>query len=155
MNALDTFDLRCDANVRTCLEADLLWKAHRSRRMWFADHPVPPDVIGLNYYVTSDRFIDDRLDLYVPGAQGDKPYVDVEAVRVQECGPVGHAGHLRDTWQRYKLPVAFTEVHVGCTREEQLRWLRDAWARTDARSTALRSRGHSLGVFGSVTGTRL
>ncbi|MFL5598059.1 MAG: SDR family oxidoreductase, partial [Gemmatimonadaceae bacterium] len=38
-------------------------------------------------------------------------------------------------WDRYRLPIAITEVHLGCTREHQLRWLAEAW---DA-ATALRA----------------
>ncbi len=119
---------------------------------WFAEHSTPPDVIGLNYYVTSDRYLDDRFDLYAPGAQGDKTYVDTEAVRIREAGQVGHAGHLRDAWNRYGLPVAFTEVHVGCTREEQLRWLRDAWnAVASARADGIDARAITVwALFGSV-----
>ena len=30
-------------------------------------------------------------------------------------------------WERYQLPIALTEVHHGCTREEQVRWLHDVW----------------------------
>src|SRR5205085_8384893 len=98
------------------------------------------------------RFLDDRLDLYAPGSQGDKPYVDVEAVRVRVCGLVGHEAHLRDTWTRYHLPIAFTEVHLGCTREEQLRWLRDAWqAAATVRSDGIDARAVTVwALFGSV-----
>ena len=32
-----------------------------------------------------------------------------------------------EAWDRYRLPIAITEVHAGCTREEQMRWLMDAW----------------------------
>ena len=149
-----TFDLLCGRVVH----GHAMWRyltangITESELMWFADHPLPPDVIGLNYYATSDRFIDDRLDLYAPGAQGDKTYVDVAAVRVRECGQVGHAGHLRATWERYNLPVAFTEVHVGCTREEQLRWLRDAWdAAVDARRDGIEARAVTVwALFGSM-----
>ena len=35
------------------------------------------------------------------------------------------AARLREVWRRYRLPLAVTEVHNGCTREEQLRWLID------------------------------
>src|SRR6266540_6519201 len=28
-----------------------------------------------------------------------------------------------DQTDKYRIPVALTEVHLGCTREEQLRWL--------------------------------
>jgi dTDP-4-dehydrorhamnose reductase len=34
---------------------------------------------------------------------------------------------LRQAWQRYGRPVAITEAHLGCTREEQLRWLLEVW----------------------------
>jgi dTDP-4-dehydrorhamnose reductase len=149
-----TFDVLCGRVT----SAHPLWPyllrhgIRESELMWFADNPLPPDIIGLNYYATSDRFIDDRLELYAPGAQGDKAYVDVEAVRVQECGQVGHAGHLRSTWDRYHLPIAFTEVHVGCTREEQLRWLRDAWdATSHARRDGIDARAVTVwALFGSV-----
>jgi dTDP-4-dehydrorhamnose reductase len=149
-----TFDLLCGRVVRD----HAMWAylcangITESELMWFADHPLPPDIIGLNYYATSDRFIDDRLDLYPPSAPGDKAYVDAEAVRTKGCGQVGHAGHLRDAWHRYALPVAFTEVHVGCTREEQLRWLRDAWnATAEARRDGIDARAVTVwALFGSV-----
>src|SRR4029078_8329744 len=35
-----------------------------------ADHPCPPDVIGVNYYLTSDRFLDHRLDRYAASLHG-------------------------------------------------------------------------------------
>jgi dTDP-4-dehydrorhamnose reductase len=28
---------------------------------------------------------------------------------------------LHEAWQRYGLPIAVTEAHMGCTREEQMR----------------------------------
>ena len=34
--------------------------------LWFAEHPCPPDIIGVNHYVTSDRWLDHRVDRY-PG----------------------------------------------------------------------------------------
>jgi len=94
------------------------------------DQPVPPDVVGLNYYVTSDRFLDTRLSRYpvvTHGGNGWQRYADVEAVRVDGIGLRGHGALLIEAWQRYGLPVAITEAHLGCTREEQMRWLVDAW----------------------------
>lgn len=102
------------------------------------DAPCPPDVFGLNAYVTSERFLDHRLARYpahVHGGNGQHAYADVEAVRV--CGDADGAfgRRLRETHERYGAPVAITEVHLGCTREEQLRWLHQAWlAATQARS---------------------
>ncbi len=95
------------------------------------ERPLPPDVVGLNYYVTSDRFLDDRLERYPAGSHGGngrQRYVDVDAVRVEGVGLRGHAAVLTEAWERYGLPVAITEAHLGCTREEQIRWLADAWA---------------------------
>jgi dTDP-4-dehydrorhamnose reductase len=96
---------------------------------FFCAHPCPPDVVGLNYYVTSDRYLDHRLDRYpasTHGGNGQIRYADVEAVRVAS-GVVGHEEHLHRAWQRYGKPVAITEAHLGCTREEQMRWLLEAW----------------------------
>lgn len=95
-----------------------------------AAEPCPPDVIGVNYYLTSERFLDHRLELYpswTHGGNGRDAYADVEAVRVREEGILGHRDALREVWQRYMTPVAITEVHLGCTPEEQIRWLVEAW----------------------------
>ena len=96
----------------------------------FVAEPCPPDVMGINHYLTSDRFLDDRVDRY-PDRWHDRAgrltYVDVEAVRAcAEC-PVGVGPRLREAWARYGIPLAVTESHLGCTREEQLRWLLETW----------------------------
>ncbi|WP_297509986.1 family 1 glycosylhydrolase [uncultured Caulobacter sp.] len=95
-----------------------------------ADAPCPPDVLGVNHYLTSERFLDHRLERYPPERHGGNAtvrYADVEAVRVLLPGPDGLEGVLRETHARYGLPMAVTEVHNGCTREEQMRWLLEAW----------------------------
>lgn len=100
-----------------------------------ADSPSPPDVVGVNHYLTSDRFIDHRLHRYpqhLHGGNGRDPYADTEAVRVLDPPPAGLAGALREAWDRYRVPVALTEVHNGCTRDEQLRWAADAWDAAEA-----------------------
>lgn len=94
-----------------------------------AADPCPP-VIGLNHYVTSDRFLDHRLERYpteTHGGNGRVAYADVEAVRVAYPAPPGWVQHLTFLWRRYRLPIAVTECHLGCTREEQLRWLAECW----------------------------
>ncbi|HET9629669.1 MAG TPA: family 1 glycosylhydrolase, partial [Novosphingobium sp.] len=95
-----------------------------------ADAPCPPDVIGVNHYLTSDRFLDHRIHRYprhVVGGNGAQAYADIEAVRVLEPAPGGIAGALREAWDRYGTPLALTELHNGCTREEQLRWIVQGW----------------------------
>jgi dTDP-4-dehydrorhamnose reductase len=97
---------------------------------WFLAHPCPPDIVGINHYLTSDRWLDQRLDHYPPhthGSNGKHAYADVEAVRVRVEGITGHQDLLQEVWDRYQLPIAITEVHLGCTREEQLRWLQEVW----------------------------
>ena len=96
----------------------------------FVDNPCPPDVIGINHYLTSDRFLDERLEHYpshLHGGNGRHKYADVEAVRVCAEGPAGQRVVMREAWERYGLPIAVTELHLGCTREEQLRWLKQGW----------------------------
>lgn len=113
-----------------------LWKwllrngAPQSELEWLSDNPCPPDVVGLNYYLTSDRYLDERLARYpadTHGGNGVHAYADVEAVRARKNGCAGHRRVLLDAWRRYGLPVAFTEVHAGATRDDQLRWLYEAW----------------------------
>lgn len=97
---------------------------------WFCEHPCPPDIFGINRYLTSDRFLDERLDVYpahTQGGNGIHTYADVEAVRVCLDGIFSPYTLLKEVWERYRLPLAITEVHLGCTREEQLRWLQEIW----------------------------
>ena len=111
---------------------------HEDELRWFLDNSCPPDVIGVNHYLTSERFIDERLERYPPSCYGDNGrdrYADVEAVRVLAEGTGGIRGMIQETWERYGLPVAITEAHLGCTREEQMRWLLEAWTSAqDARA---------------------
>lgn len=97
---------------------------------WFLEHPCPPDILGANYYLTSERFLDERVDLYptcTHGSNGQHTYADLEAVRIRTEGLSGPKGLLAELWERYHVPVAVTEVHNGCTREEQLRWFVEVW----------------------------
>jgi dTDP-4-dehydrorhamnose reductase len=94
-----------------------------------------PDLIGINHYLTSERFLDDRVSRYPgvgAGSNGIDTYVDIEAVRMSHLrNEVGPAKRLREAWDRYQIPIVFSEVHHGCTREEQVRWLHDVWTAVD------------------------
>lgn len=101
-----------------------------SELTWFLDHPCVPDIVGINRYVCSDRFLDERRDRYphqTHGGNGKHHYADVEAVWVCADGIYDHAALLKEVWERYGQPIAITEAHLGCTREEQLRWLNEIW----------------------------
>lgn len=97
----------------------------------FRSGEARPDLIGINHYLTSDRFLDHRTHLYPwlrPGGNGRDTYVDAEAVRVKRLEPdTGLGPRLREAWERYGIPLAVTEVHHGCHRDEQLRWFAEAW----------------------------
>ncbi len=93
-------------------------------------NPCPPAVLGINHYLTSNRFLDERFEFYPPHARGGNSrhrYADIEAVRVGGECIYGPKELLREVWQRYQEPLAITECHVGCTRDEQLRWLHEVW----------------------------
>jgi dTDP-4-dehydrorhamnose reductase len=97
----------------------------------FLDRKTAPDLIGINHYLTSERYLDERIELYPghePGGNGRHRYLDLEAIRmphlVDETGP---AARLREAWERYGTPMVISEVHHGCTREEQLRWFVEVW----------------------------
>jgi dTDP-4-dehydrorhamnose reductase len=107
------------------------------------DQPCPPDIVGINSYVTSERFLDERVSLYPPemhGGNGRDAYVDIELARVHGRSIGGFAARLREASERYRLPVAITEVHLGCSRDEQLRWLHQAWRAAQD----LRHEGHDV-----------
>lgn len=105
------------------------WGATEADLAFFREHATPPDVVGLNYYVTSDRWVDERVEAYPVWSRGgrEEPFADVHAAIGDAEGIAGHAGFLRQAWERYGRPVALTEVHVGGAREDQLRWLAESW----------------------------
>jgi dTDP-4-dehydrorhamnose reductase len=40
---------------------------------------------------------------------------------------LGPKARLHEVWLRYGRPLAVTEVHHGCSREEQIRWFMEVW----------------------------
>lgn len=139
-------------NERRWLSFDLLFgRVNRDHPWWgtltwfgvseadldfMVENATPPDIIGINHYLTSERYLDHRAPRYPQhhwGHNGREPYADVEAVRIQALDDeVGPAARLREVWERYQTPIAVTEVHHGCTRDEQLRWLAEVWKGAEA-----------------------
>ena len=131
-------------NKRRWLTNDLLsglvnkkhffWKYFRkigipeSKLQFFLDNPFKPSVLGWNYYVTSERFLDTNIEDYPGCAIGSNKrhkYADVAAVeRGQDAGL---ALLLEEAWDRYHIPLAVTECHLNCTREEQMRWFKEVY----------------------------
>ncbi|MCW3081582.1 family 1 glycosylhydrolase [Segetibacter sp.] len=131
-------------NKRRWLSFDILaGKINKNHSLWgyltgeglteedfqfFAENPCPPDIMGVNHYVTSERYIDEKIEKFPAhtiGGNGIDVYADVEAVRVGKNE--GPEVLFKEVWERFHLPIAITEVHLHCTREEQLRWFNYIW----------------------------
>ncbi len=98
-----------------------------------ADDPCPADVVGINHYLCSNRYLTHRQDLH-PGimlASDGTPCINVDAVRTAPR-MADVASLLRQTAARYGKPVAITECHNGSTREEQMRWFLQGWRAAEA-----------------------
>ena len=127
-----TFDLLCGTVTKYHPLWDYLINAGASHDQlnFFLENQCKPDILGVNYYVTSERFLDDNCDEYPRHLHGGNvyhKYVDIETVRSKHCSAFGLSHILHETWRRYQIPIAITEVHLNCTREEQMRWFHDCW----------------------------
>ncbi len=127
-----TYDLLCgNVNRDHRMWHHFRWAGiNESDLQWFLDHPCPPDVIGINHYLSGERYLDEHLERYPVDSHGGNErhaYADVLAARVLRDGPAGPGALLMEAWERYHLPIAVTECHNGCTREEQLRWFLEVW----------------------------
>ncbi len=137
-------------NERRWLSIDLLCgRVDRAHPLWMRltaagadktilaelrERPCPPTIIGFNYYLTSERWLDEvwnRWPAWSHGGNGRHRYADVHAVLAGKMR--GLLPLLQAAWERFDLPLAITEVHLGGTRDEQLRWLVDIY---DAASRA-------------------
>ena len=97
---------------------------------WFTENRCPPDVLGINHYHLSNRFLDHRLELYpeyLHGGNGTHQYADVGAIDTGETIPQTPEHILMSAWNRFHIPIAVTEVHVHGGREAQMRWVKEVW----------------------------
>lgn len=123
---------------------------------FFLEEKCPPDIMGMNHYLTSERYLDHRIDHYPHhhhAGNGKHAYADAEAVRIDlPDGTTGPLARFREAWERYGLPLAVTEAHHGCSRDEQLRWLMEVWTA----ASQLKSEGADMravtvwSMFGAV-----
>jgi dTDP-4-dehydrorhamnose reductase len=130
-------------NERRWLSLDLLCgKVDKDHQLWnylmkfnvneddlifLQQNPCPPDVMGFNHYLTSERYLDEDMKKYrldTHGGNYKHKYADIEAVRIELKEPSGIKVLLKEAAERYKLPIAITEAHLHCSREDQLRWFR-------------------------------
>ena len=130
------WDLLCG----TVVPGHALWE--RLARFGFADRlraiaddPCPPDVIGVNHYLSSERLLDHRLERYADRALADRgvgvtdgvAHVDVDAVSHLPDEALGLSRLLEQAWERYRRPLAVTECHNAAPRCDQVRWFVHVW----------------------------
>lgn len=123
--------LSTDLLVGAVDEKHSLWKYltdHELREeelYWMQGNSCVPDILGINTYITSERVLDERTEYY-PHLPEDAEFADIEAVRaVPEI--LGHYGLLKEAWERYRLPIALTEVQLAAESKDQIRWFGRAW----------------------------
>jgi dTDP-4-dehydrorhamnose reductase len=133
-------------NLRRWISYDLLCgKVNEGHPMWswlikagiqpeeilyFQDHSCVPYIAGFNYYITSERYLDEDLSKYPEQYHGGNyrhQYADIETVKVQLSEPNGPEQLLREAWDHLQLPMAITECHLHSTREDQMRWFHTMW----------------------------
>ena len=96
---------------------------------WIADHACPPDILGLNHYPRSNRWLDHRLPRFHPafhGTNGRMRYADVAACDTRLAPVPSLLSLIEETWGRYRTPIAVTEVHVHDDADGQAAWWRGA-----------------------------
>lgn len=98
---------------------------------WFLENNCRPHIAGFNYYLTSERYLDEDMTKYPEEFHGGNhlhAYADIHTVHVpleeKHCGP---ATLLKEAWERLQLPLAITECHLHSTREDQMRWFHQMW----------------------------
>jgi dTDP-4-dehydrorhamnose reductase len=98
---------------------------------FFLEGDGAPDIIGINHYPTSERYLDEAMDRYRECFHGGNEwhsYADVEALRIDTPSEeLGFKARLSEVWDCYRHPIAVTEAHHGSTRKEQVRWLMEVW----------------------------
>jgi dTDP-4-dehydrorhamnose reductase len=97
---------------------------------YFLENNCEPFIAGFNYYITSERYLDELMGKYPEeyhGGNGKNDYADIEIVKVSTDLEWGPHNLLKEAWDRLHLPMAITECHLHSTREEQMRWFNEMW----------------------------
>ncbi|MDB5020618.1 MAG: dTDP-4-dehydrorhamnose reductase [Pedobacter sp.] len=101
-----------------------------SELSYFLDNNYAPDICGFNYYLTSERYLDEDTAKYPEcyhGGNGNHTYADVHTAIVKLEHETGAYNLIKEAWERLQLPLAITECHLYSPREEQMRWFNDMW----------------------------
>ena len=127
-----TFDLLC-GRVRP---GHRLWTfflkngIKAEQLFFFCENPCPPDIIGADYYMISERYLDENVSRYPEHYHGGNrihTYADVPAVHVNHRQPSGLKIVVEECWARYHTPLAITEIFLDANSHDQIRWLKQVW----------------------------
>jgi len=116
------------ANARRFLMLDLMLghidQAHRlhaylvrhgatqDQLLWFSDHPVTVDVLGMDYYIHSEmEWAWDRK-------------LEQPVIQPVNRSPRGFASVAEDYVNRFRLPIMLSETNIRGSVEERLSWLK-------------------------------
>lgn len=133
-----TFDLLCGRVDRRHPLFDYLTGPARispDELVWFTSNACPPDVVGINHYPRSNRWLDHRLELFSPthhGGNGIVRYADCACSDTAHATAAPLASLIDEAWRRYGIPIALTEVHVHGDTDEQVAWWQHAVASAEA-----------------------
>ena len=97
---------------------------------YFQDNYCLPEICGFNYYLTSERYLDEDLSKYPEEFHGGNDmhtYADIYTVLVKLSEESGPGLLLREAYEHLQLPIAVTECHLYSTRQEQMRWFNQMW----------------------------
>ncbi|MBT1702551.1 family 1 glycosylhydrolase [Chryseosolibacter indicus] len=122
-----TYDLLCGKVNKHHTMANYLMANGMSEGdfVFFQENHCPPDIIGLDYYATSERYLDENISKYPPeklGGNNKLRYADVEAVRIRLSETSGPKVLISEVWERYHIPLVLTEVHINCDEDNKIRW---------------------------------
>jgi dTDP-4-dehydrorhamnose reductase len=98
---------------------------------WFLTNKCVPHIAGFNYYLTSERYLDEDMSKYPECFHGGNEvhdYADIHTVHVpMKAKAGGPETLLKEAWERLQIPLAITECHLHSTREDQIRWFHQMW----------------------------
>ena len=97
---------------------------------WFEDNSHAPDILGINHTLSSNRFLDDEINMYPDWTQRvyqSQKYSDVAAVDTGKIETPMFGTIFKESWQRYHIPLVLMGSHILAEREAQMRWLNCLW----------------------------
>ena len=114
----------------------------------------PPDIIALSYGLSSERFLDHRVENYERQYLQQREtlsYANVPVARVCIEGIAGVRAPALECSARYNIPIAVKHEWFPCTGEEQLRWWNSTYKSVlEARSHGAEIQALSIStLFGS------